>query len=69
MHVLPTSNVKFSAGPLNHTFLGIFSYSCLKTGSKFGRMVAPYGKVRLEQGVRDPQVPRGDTWHINRQGG
>ncbi len=29
MHVLPTSNVKFSESQVNHTFLGTFSCFCL----------------------------------------
>ncbi len=45
MHVLPTSNVKFSESQVNHTFLGIFCLLfrkfALKQGQNFGAD-APY---------------------------
>ncbi len=48
MHVLPTSNVEFSEGQVNHTFFGTFCLLFLKFALKQGQNFcadAPYRRV------------------------
>ncbi len=75
MHVLPTSNVKFSKSQVNHTFSGtfclLFRKFALKQGQIFGAD-APYLKVGFaipkwhtrvkKSGKNPPPPPRGFTY-------
>ncbi len=77
MHVLPTSNVKFSESQVNHTFLGtfclLFLKFALKQGQNFGAD-APYQRVgfaipkwltRVQKSGKNP--PGFICFHLNLQ--